>query len=521
MKPRYATENHIHNREPKPAPLTPRLAVIALCMLLGALSAHAQDAVRLPDIGTSARAIVSEQDEQRYGRALVRELHRIAQVIDDPLVAGYMGHLGYRLAAFSDEPERDFTFLVLDADPVNAFAAPGGVIAIHSGLMLLAENEAELAGVVAHEIAHVTQRHLARAVENQQKVTIPMMLLMLGAAVAAGGSGDAVQAAVVGGQGLMQQMLINFTRANEYEADRIGIRTLAKAGFSPQGMAEFFGKMAIVSRNYGGQGVPEFLRTHPVETTRIAEAKGRAESVTVINNPDYDPDYFMLIRERVRVMTADTAQELAAHYADREARRETTPADRYGQALAHIEAHELIKAVEVLEDLQRDLPDSLPVSLAIAEAEEKAGLTPQADTRFADLNDRYPYNLPVVSAYAEALLTRGTKADVKQAETMLRPLLTRFPENAGLFALYARAAESAGQWVRAEEAYAQQVFLLGQVYDAVSQLEKLIKKPELDYYQRSRIEARLNDYRPILAEIQREDGFDPSEQRRERRRDVH
>ncbi len=519
MTPRYTTENCTHAHSLTRKSVRAKLVLIAMGAMLGVFSAIAQDGVRLPDIGTSARAIVSEQDEQRYGRALVRELHRIAQVVDDPLVAGYMGHLGYRLAAFSDEPERQFTFLVLDADPINAFAAPGGVIAIHSGLMLLAENEAELAGVVAHEIAHVTQRHLARAVENQQKVTIPMMLLMLGAAMAAGGSGDAVQAAVVGGQGLMQQMLINFTRANEYEADRIGIRTLAKAGFSPDGMADFFGKMAVVSRNYGGQGVPEFLRTHPVETTRIAEAKGRAESVTVIDNPDYDPNYFMMIRERVRVMTADTAQELAAHYASREQRGETTLADRYGQALAHIDAHELIKAVEVLEDLQRELPDSLPVSLAIAEAQEKAGLNAQADARFDALNQRYPNNLAITSAFAEALLTRGTKADVKQAETMLRPLLTRFPENAGLFALYARAAERAGQWVRAEEAYAQQVFLLGQVYDAVSQLEKLIKKPELDYYQRSRIEARLNDYRPILAEIQREDGFDPSEQRRDRRRD--
>ncbi len=493
-----------------------RLRLQGLCLLLGAMSATAQDNVRLPDIGASAQAIVSEQDERRYGEALVRELHRVAQVIDDPLVSGYIRHLGYRLAAFSDEPERDFTFLALDADAINAFAAPGGVIAIHSGLMLLAETESELAGVVAHEIAHVTQRHLARRMENSKKVTIPMMLLMLGAAVAASGSGDGVQAAIVGGQGLMQQMMINFTRNNEYEADRIGIRTLARAGFDPQGMADFFGKMAAVSRNYGGRGIPEFLRTHPVETTRIAEAKGRAGSVTVIKNPDYDPEYFLFVRERVRVMTADTPQELEEYYGVKERGDGLTPAERYGRSLHFLETRRLVEATELLEVLLRDRPNSLPVALATAESEELAGQSDRAEERFTSLYERYPGNLAVTTAFAETLLTRGASSDFRKAESMLRPLLSRYPDNASLFAQYSRAAEESGQYVRAQEAYAQHVFLLGQVYDAVSHLEKLMKKPELDYYERSRVEARLNDYRPILAEIQREDGYDPSEQNRRR-----
>lgn len=499
-----------------------RLSTLRLVPLLLALAfpfrLTAQDSLKLPDIGTSATAIVSEQDERRYGEALVRELHRVAQVIDDPLVDGYIKHLGYRLAAFSDEPQRQFTFLVLDADTVNAFAAPGGVIAIHSALLLLAESESELAGVVAHEIAHVTQRHLARAIENSQRVTVPMMLLMLGAAIAAGGDGDAIQAAVVGGQGLMQQMMINFTRNNEYEADRVGIRTLASAGYDPEGMAGFFGRMARVSRNYGGEGIPEFLRTHPVETTRIAEAKGRARQVVVSDNPDHDHGYFELIRERVRVLTADAPEKLPAYYRERLDKEPDSAALRYGLALAHLSARNPIAAADALNLSQADATASLPVQLALADMESQAGKKAEASQRYLRLMEQHPGNLAVARAYAEELLMRGNNDSAAEAKALLKPLLARFPENAGLYLQYSRAADQTGDWVRAEESFAQYTFLLGQVYDSVTQLETLLKKPELNYYERARIEARLNEIRPILAEIQREDGYDPSEGSKEGRR---
>ncbi|MDJ0656353.1 MAG: M48 family metalloprotease [Xanthomonadales bacterium] len=491
---------------------------MTLLLLLVCPARSSTEDIKLPDIGTSAGAIVSEQDERRYGEALVRELNRLAHVIDDPLVESYIRHLGFRLAAHSDEPSRNFHFLLIDNKAVNAFAAPGGVIAIHSGLMLLAENEAELAGVVGHEIAHVTQRHLARRMESAQKMSIPMMLLMLGAAVAAGGEGDGVPAAVIGTQGLMQQMMINFTRANEYEADRIGIRTLARAGYDPEGMATFFEKMGRIARNYGGGNIPEFLRTHPVSASRVAEAKIRAGTTQITNNPEWDPDQFYLIRERVRLLTENRPEQLLAHYRERFDTGKANMADTYGLAMAQLNNHDLLNATETLGPLAREHPASLPIQLGMAQIESASGRQDLAKDRLNRALERFPGNLAVSTAKAEILLNHGGKDGAARAEALLRPLLTRYPDNASLFLQYSRAADKTGEWVRAEEAYADHVFLLGRVYDAVTQLEKLLKKPELDYYERSRVNARLDEIRPILAEIQREKGYDPSETRDRPRR---
>ncbi|MEM9304047.1 MAG: M48 family metalloprotease, partial [Pseudomonadota bacterium] len=257
--------------------------ILVLLLVLAVAPVQAQDdGIRLPDIGASAGAVISERDENAYGEALKREFTRLAKIVDDPLIAGYFRLMGYSLVAHSDRPDGNFTFVVVDDDSINAFAAPGGFIALHSQLILTAENESEVAAVVAHEIAHVTQRHIARRIESAQKMSLPMTLLMLGAVLAGSGNGDAAQAAVVGTQALMQQMQINFTRANEYEADWVGIRKLAAAGYDPDAMASFFAKMARENRGYGAR-IPEFLRTHPVESTRIAESKNRARQVTVEN----------------------------------------------------------------------------------------------------------------------------------------------------------------------------------------------------------------------------------------------
>ena len=488
--------------------MTTRLLLISLLaaavFLTGPTSA--QDGVRLPDIGDSSGAVVSRQEEDAYGKALMREFRRLAIVVDDPLVEEYVRHLGYSLVAYSDEPERQFNFLVVDDDNVNAFAAPGGFIGVHSELLLTADSESEVAAVLAHEVAHVTQRHLARAIENQQKVSLPMTLLMLGAVLAgaSSGSGDAVQSAVVGSQALMAQLRINFTRANEHEADRLGIQTLAAAGYDPDGMPSFFGKMSRIARNY--PEVPEFLRTHPVESTRIAEAKNRAAQVHVARPAaKRDPGYFLLMRERTRVLTADRPADAIAYY-QRLGADELHEA--YGAALAHLRSGDAVGAAEIIQPWRESASGSVPLALLLAELEFVAG---NGDQQYQHLVAAYPNHRAVAGSYAEALLKRGGPGDAARAEELLRPLLARRTDDPSLFLLYSRAADRAGESVRASEAYAQHVFLQGRVYDAVTQLRNLLKTPGLNYYERSRIEARLSEMEPILAEIQRENGWDPSE----------
>lgn len=485
--------------------------IFAVCLLAGAAApARAQEGIRLPDIGDSSGAVVSQRDEDAYGDALMREFRRLAATVEDPLVVDYVRYLGYSLVAYSDEPDRSFNFFIVDDDSVNAFAAPGGNIGIHSELLLTAENESEVAAVLAHEIAHVTQRHLARAVESAQKMSLPMTLLMLGAVLAGAGDGDAVQTAVIGSQALMQQLQINFTRANEYEADRVGIHTLARAGYDPEGMASFFGKMARLARGHGLE-VPEFLRTHPVEATRIAEAKNRAGQVEVATQRQRSPEYFLVIRERVRVLTADNPRE-AVNYYDKVGTDEAHLV--YGKALAQLLADDPVGSSETLGRSGLRGTDRIPVAILSARLTFRG----TGDTApFEALIERYPGNRAVAVAFAEEQLKSGD-ATARHAESLLRPMLSKHPDDATLFRTYARAADLAGQPVRASEAFAHYVFLQGRVYDAVTQLRNLLKTDSLDYYERSRIEARLAEMEPILAEIERRNGYDPSEGRGEGRR---
>jgi predicted Zn-dependent protease len=245
--------------------------------------------VRLPDIGSSAAAIMSPQELREYGLGLLQQLRAYDMVLEDPLTADYINSLGYRLVASSGNDDTMFSFITVRDAGINAFAAPGGLVAVNAGLLIAMRSEDELAGVVAHEIAHVHQQHILRAFEDQKMMSIPIMLGMLGVMIAASGrTDDAAAAAMVTGTSLMQQRQIDFTRSEEAEADRIGIQTLARAGFDPVAMAGAFSALQRVMR-VNGIDVPEFLRSHPLDTNRIAEAKARASQLGCPDVPRVKP----------------------------------------------------------------------------------------------------------------------------------------------------------------------------------------------------------------------------------------
>ena len=254
------------------------MLTVLLVAMTGLASVVHAERLDLPDMGASSDTILSKAEEEEYAKALVRQMRAYEVLVEDPMIAAYFEDMGYRLASNSDRPDKAFTFVVIGQDVVNAFAAPGGVIALYSGLILAADDESEVAGVLAHEIAHVTQQHLYRALENQQAMTIPIALAMLAIALAGGGDSQAITGALVSGQAAAAQSAINYTRQNEYEADRIGISTLSRAGYDPAGMPEFFEKMGRITRAMG-EGPPEFLRTHPVTVSRIAEAENRVATM--------------------------------------------------------------------------------------------------------------------------------------------------------------------------------------------------------------------------------------------------
>lgn len=521
------------------------LACAALTILSG--SALAAD-VRLPDFGSSADVMLTPDIERRYGEQMLREMRAANLIFDDPQIRDYIDGLGYRLVAQSERPDRDFTFFVLRDMSLNAFAMPGGYIGIHAGLIAAAETESELAAVVSHEVAHISQRHLARAFESASKSQLPIALAMLGAIVAAqaagSSSGDLAQAAVVSGTALMQQQLINFTRGSEYEADRIGIQTLGRSGFDVNGMSDFFARMHRANRANGSE-IPEFLRTHPVDTSRIAEAKARAAQISsqksasahlddavlelpltvprLLAQPDAPVALgapaddrlspFLLFRERVRVLASLTPSLLVQDYRRHLDSALGNPAaigggladaQRYGLGLALARAGRPEDALPVLTALSREHPDSTAVQLALAEAESLAGRHAVAVERVNQLDRRRPGERAITQALATVLLAQSRKADALQAARRLKPVLEKLDADAALIETYARASQLAGDEVRAGEMYAELTLLNGRPDDAMGQLRGLLDRADVDYYQRARIEARIAQITPWALFVQEE-----------------
>ena len=525
------------------------LPVATLSLALGlACSARAQSG--LPDIGSSAGEVISPSMEADYGAYTLYELRRMGLVLDDPLVDSWLQAMGYRLAASSDTPRQSFTFFMMRDRQINAFATLGGYIGMNAGLVLTAETEAEVAGVMAHEIAHVSQRHVLRAVERAQKDQIPILLAMIGAIAAsqaasnASSSGDdsgsnGTAAAIAGAMALMQQRQIDYTRSNESEADRVGIQTLARAGYEPAGMADFFERMQRATRaNSGGYQLPEYLRSHPVTTTRISETRQRAQQLAAsagrgaptprgLANPllpgDLSlgdsrsagaSDQFGWARERLRVLSApDPAASLREYRALARAPGVAVgDPQRYGLALAQRLAGYPAESEQTLEDLLTRHPGDLWLELARAEAAATAGKRELARQRFDALLQKHPENRAVRLTYAGTLIEVATPASGRRAQEVLRPLMSDSAEDPLFQRSFARASELAGDLVRAGEAYAEAAFLNGRAVDALNQLDALKQRDDLDYYQRARIEARMAAITPIVLEMRRQ-GIEAHEQR--------
>ncbi|MDO4709342.1 MAG: M48 family metalloprotease [Pseudomonadota bacterium] len=489
---------------------------------------------RLPDMGSSAGRILSPAKQSEYGAMMLAQLRHYGYTLDDPLLTQWLQGVGQRLAAASDRPEQPFTFFLLKERQINAFATLGGYIGTNAGLILAAEREDEMAAVLGHEIAHVTQTHVLRAVERAQRDQIPILLGMLAAIVVAqqsgsSSAGDATMAAVMGAQGLMIQRQIDYTRSNESEADRLGIRTLARSGYDPAAMAAFFERMQASSRaNQGSEEsrLPDYLRTHPVTSTRIAEAKERAGRLPATSglhagqhhsgNPLLpgsikldiaqsrgDSGDFVWARERLRVLSAASAREAIGEYQRMARARPLDEAARYGLALAKTRASQAASARQELAKLALSLPDNRWIQLALAEAEAHSGQTAASDQRFERLRARYPNDPAVAISWARLLVERGHPDAARRALAILRPVLASSSTHPELQRIFARANEVAGDLVRAGEAYAEAEYLGGNPERALLQLNTLLRRTDLDYYARARIDARIIAITPVVEELRR------------------
>jgi predicted Zn-dependent protease len=514
-----------------------RLRPAALAFALAVTGGAAAQDTRLPDIGSSAGAVLSPAKQAEYGAMVLAQLRHEGYILDDPLMDGWLRDVGLRLASSSDRPQQSFTFFMLRDRQINAFATLGGYIGMNAGLVLAAEREDQVAGVLAHEIAHVTQQHVLRGAEKAQRDSLPILLATLGAIIAAqqaGGnsSDDATTAALMTGMGLLQQRQIDYTRDNEAEADRVGIRTLAHGGFDAEAMAEFFETLqSMVRMNQGDERsrVPGYLQTHPITLSRISEARERAgkldrnttpnSSVGIASNPLLPAGLrietqaphgrgntgdFGWARERLRVLSASTPAQAIREYQQMQAQKPLDDARRYGLAFAHLRAGEAATALKELTPVQARHPDSLWLQISLGEIEAKAGRVAEADKRFESLLARMPTHRALALSYAQVLAERNTKASGTRAVGVLRPLLASASGDVLFQQAYARANEIAGDDIRAGEAWAEAAYLGGRPEQALVQLNNLKKRGNLDYYARSRIDARIAAITPTVLELRRQ-----------------
>jgi predicted Zn-dependent protease len=523
--------------------LLPLSAALVLALATPPTPARAQ-ANGLPDIGSSAGELLTPAEEQEYGEYTLFQLRHFGYVLEDPLLDAWLGGLGHRLAAASDRPDQPFTFFMMRDRQINAFATLGGYVGMNAGTVLAAHSEDEIAGVLSHEISHVTQRHVLRAVERAQKDRIPIMLATLGVIVAAqaggsshdesGGSSrdDAIQAAVIGGQALAAQRQLNYTRTSEAEADRVGMQTLYRSGYNVEGMADFFERLERITRSDSADQAPSYLQTHPVTTTRMSEARERADKLrrekpalaaspraSVSANPllpyalgsgtsmvaAAPQRMFEWARERLRVLTASSPdkamKESSKLLADAGAK--ATDAQRYGLALAQSRNGYPAAADDALAALAKAHPGNLFIQIALADNAAMARNEPLARQRYEQLLAQHPDDRTVLLSYAETLNSLGSVDAGRRAQAILRPILAANADNPLFQKSYGRASELAGDETRAGEAYAEAAYLSGRAEDALNQLNTLLKRSDLSYIQRARIEARIAEITPEVMELQR------------------
>ena len=470
--------------------------LITVLIVAISLSSVAQTGrVHLPELGNSASDVLSNMEEREYAEGLIRQMRAYELLNEDPLINEFFSDMGYNLAASSDQPGAAFTFVVLDQPIINAFAAPGGVIALYSGLILLADTQDEVAGVLSHEIAHITQLHMYRAFEKAKTMNVLAMLAMLGLILVSGGNGEVIQGAVMGSQAIAAQAQINFTRHNEVEADRVGIRTLSAAGYDPQGMADFFEKMGQTSRA-NGEGPPEFLRTHPVSVNRIAEAKSRIQNLPTVEADEGRA--FYIVQARMRALLEDDPKKAIAHFKtelEKPLSEARINGNLYGLAIATQRDADYDEAEAILSQLLEKEPSRLAFQLQMANLHRKRGHPQQAIDSLAELYHTFPGNQAIALEYGKALLAERDPEQAGTASKVLKQQLSRRKTDPALYALYAQAANLAGDEIRSTEAIAESYYQRGGTEEAITQLESLDRRSDLNYYQRARVSARLMELR--------------------------
>ena len=478
----------------------PRLLMTAMLALsvVGPASAGPAPGAELPDIGTPADVIMTPREEYEIGSMIVKGLRDSGQILDDLEVSEYIQAVGSSLAARAREGTLKFTFFVVKDPSINAFALPGGFVGVNSGLILATASESELAGVLAHEVSHVTQRHMARKMQAASRASLTSTAAMLASILlgAIAHSSDVGMAGVMAGTSAMQQQQLNYSRENEFEADRVGISVLAAAGYDPYAMSAFF---ETLSRRTGGSGqnakILEFLQTHPVTTARVAEARSRAADYPLVR--PIDTNGYRLARERLKVMALPTGTNPHDVYPAISDLGSDSTADfrLYGRSLALVQANQPNEAIPSLRDLVARHADTIEYHTALGQALLAADDIEGSRQVLAHAKDLFPRNVPVTVRYSETLMRAN---EAKQAHFALLDLFNNVPPTQDQVRLIALAANAAGESAEADYYMAEYHVMSGDLTLAIMQLRQALATPQITPVQRARFKARIEELKEYL-----------------------
>ncbi len=458
------------------------------------VSATDQD---LPDLGSPANAAISLEDEYGAGLGAVRSMRDAGMILEDPEVSDYIQEIGHSLSSRAEEGQHQFYYFVVRDPVVNAFALPGGFIAVNSGTILATRNENELAGVMAHETAHVTQRHIVRQMLDQSHAglvsTAAMLAAILLGATAGRGSPGAMEGGILAAESAGIQHQINYTRDSEFEADRIGIGTMASAGYDPLGMESFFDYMSHEGPEPSRVNAIQFLIDHPIFSDRVAEARGRAEQLGRIHHADSLT--YLLMRERLRSLVGDprAARDYYVNLVKNGAG--LSMEERYGKDVADMQMRNPAGAIPDLVSLVREYPKVTQFYGALGQAYMQNGQSRESRVVLDKAVDLFPRNVPITIRLSETLMRSG---DNKRAQLLLDDLFNFVEPTPEQTKLIAKAATAAAD--QADSYYYMSFFyvMTGDLKMSVMQLQLALSLPGLDAVQRARFSARLDEIKAAM-----------------------
>ena len=471
--------------------LTPCLpAALALAMPV------ALGQVLLPDLGDASYSVLSPQMERKLGESVMRDIRQSEpSFVDDPEINEYLNKVGFKLLSALPGARLDFEFFAIRDPSINAFALPGGYVGVHTGLLTATDTESELASVLAHEITHVTQHHIARLFGAQQKMQLPAMIAMAAALLAARSRPDLASGVAMAAQGAAIQGQLSYSRDFEREADRIGFQTLQTSGFDVRGMPAFFEKLQRFTRVSDDGSAPGYLRSHPLTADRVADALNRAQNAPYRQHADSLE--FHLVKAKIRAESPDPREAVTLFKAlliERRFANET--AARYGLAIALLRNRQIPEAKAEVDKLRAGSVKDPMIDLLAARVAQAAGDIPSAIGLIKESIGRNPYYRPLAYAYVAALIDSHKPAE---ALSVLAEQARVSPLNAELMGMQARAYSALGKRLLQHQAQAEMYALQGNLPAAVEQFQLAQTAGDGNFYELSAVEARLREVRSRLA----------------------